>query len=411
MRWESLQSRWLLLAIAVASMMLIGLYQYSWTLYVQPIREELGWAGPTIQTAFVVFTWTMTLTQPLAGIIADRMGPRILNSAGGLIAGLGWVASSLVNTPETLYASYGLGGIGVGILYATSIGIANKWFPDRRGLATGLSSCGYGFGAAVFNPMIAHVINTSGFRATLIQFGVIMLAVLVPIGLLTMYPPSGWMPRVQGSGGSTTLKVNEAIHQYNIREMVSTRQWWLIYLAFILMANTGLMVAAQLTSMGEAFNLPRDIVLLATVTFPITNGLGRILGGWVSDRLGREPTMVTYYAIEGALTLSLLVGGFHPLAFIAIVTLIGLVWGPIFTFFPSIIADYYGRRNSTANYGLTYTAKGWGGLLGVYASSWLADTFGGYGTPIILSATFSLAAAVLITPWILRRPMKNENRE
>jgi OFA family oxalate/formate antiporter-like MFS transporter len=153
------QARWVILAAATLGMMFIGLYQYSWTLFVKPIGNELKTNLVAVQLTFTIFTTIMTFTQPLAGMVADKRGPFYLNLLGGAISGAGLVASSYANSVETLYLTYGIGSIGVGILYATAVGAANKWFPDRRGLATGFASFGYGFGAAVVNPLLSSLIG------------------------------------------------------------------------------------------------------------------------------------------------------------------------------------------------------------------------------------------------------------
>ncbi len=396
---RNVDSRWLFLAAAVASMMLVGLYQYSWFLFVQPLQTELVASASVIQLTFVVSTWAMTLIQPIAGVLADRKGPRTMNVLGALLVGAGWIACSRVPTPETLYVAYGVGGMGSGIIYATSIGTANKWFPDRRGLATGLASFGYGFGATVFNPVISAIIDVSSFHAAFLQIGAIMLIVLLVTGLIISYPPLEQKPSSQGIKAAVT-----ETRQYNIKDMLLTHQWWQIYLAFILTANLGLMVTPQFKPLGSSFNLDAAIIVLASSTWSFTNGVGRILGGIVSDRLGRERTMVLYFLAQAGLTLGLNVAGFNPILFVTIVTLLGLVWGPIFTFFPSIIADYYGRKNSTANYGLTYTAKGWGASLGDFALAILVTVYGGYSMPLIVSAAFSLTSAALVAPIILKKP-------
>jgi OFA family oxalate/formate antiporter-like MFS transporter len=182
--------RWIRLAAATLSMMLIGLYQYSWTLFVQPLQLEFNQGLDTIQLTFTLFVWIMTWTQPVAGFIADQRSPRPLTILGAVLAGMGWIATSFATTPVTLYVTYGVGGIGVGMIYATSVGMASKWFPERRGLANGFTSFGYGFGAAVMNPVIAWIMSSLDFRAAFMYLGAVMLVTLLFLSLSTRYPPS-----------------------------------------------------------------------------------------------------------------------------------------------------------------------------------------------------------------------------
>jgi OFA family oxalate/formate antiporter-like MFS transporter len=401
---ESKTLRWIRLAAATLSMMLIGLYQYSWTLFVQPLQLEFNRGLDTIQLTFTLFVWIMTWIQPVAGFIADQRGPRPLTSLGAALAGIGWIATSFAATPESLYLTYGLGGIGVGMIYATSVGVASKWFPDRRGLANGFTSFGYGFGAAVMNPVIAWIMSAFDFRAAFMYVGAVMLVVLVLLSLSTRYPPSNRLPGEPSSKRRRPANQAGTETNFSPREMMRTRAWWQLYLAFFLTASIGLMVTSQLTPMGDAFNLSPSIVLTAAIVFPIVNGVGRIVGGWVSDRLGREVTMTLFFTCQGISSLLLLFLGPNEIAFITIICLIGLFWGPIFTFFPSITADYYGRKNATTNYGVTYTAKAWGGLIGGYVVAWLVTTGHSFTTPILFAAVFGFTAALLVFPKSLRKP-------
>jgi OFA family oxalate/formate antiporter-like MFS transporter len=346
---------------------------------------------------FTLFVWIMTWTQPIAGYIADRKGPKYLVIGGGILAGAGWIASSFINDALTLYITYSLGAIGVGIIYAISVALGSKWFPDRKGLANGFTSFGYGFGAAIFNPIISLIIATVDFRAAFMYMGLVILLVLLLLGLVTKYPPQDWMP-VQSSSFTALTR------EYSPREMAQTRQWWQIYSAFILTASTGLMITSQLTPMGQAFNLSENIILTATIIFPIFNGFGRLVGGFVSDKFGREKTMTLFFALQGVSSLLLLLFGSKELLFIGIICLISLLSGPIFTFFPSIIADYFGRQHSTTNYGITYTAKAWGGLFGGYIVGWLAASYQSFTTPILMSVVFGISAAILVSPKTLKQP-------
>jgi OFA family oxalate/formate antiporter-like MFS transporter len=404
MEVEQGKARWVLLTAATLSMMLIGLYQYSWTLFVKPLQGHFGWGLETVQLAFTLFVWIMTWTQPVAGYIADRRGPRLLTLLGGALAGTGWVTSSLIDTPEALYLTYGLGGIGVGMTYATSMGLASKWFPERRGLANGFTSFGYGFGAAVMNPLIAGIIASMDFRAAFLYVGGVMLVTLVSLSFITRYPPASWLPPNASSRRASTATQAGTERAYSPKAMIKTRAWWQVYLAFFLTAGTGLMVTSQLNPMGQAFNLSQGIVLTAAIVFPIFNGLGRIFGGWVSDRLGREVTMTLFFTAQGVSTLLLLLLGANEVAFITIICLIGLCWGPIFTFFPSITADYYGRKHATTNYGLTYTAKAWGGVFGGYVVAWLVTTYESFTMPIVIASVFGFTSALLVFPRLLRSP-------
>jgi OFA family oxalate/formate antiporter-like MFS transporter len=393
-----LQSRWVILAIATISMMVIGLYQYSWTIFVAPLQDEFGWSLATVQLTFTLFVWIMTWIQPIAGYIADQKGPRYLAVLGGIIASIGWIMTSFITDSTSLYVSYSIGAVGVGIIYAISVGLASKWFPDRRGLANGFTSFGYGFGAAILNPIISLIIVTIDFRAAFLYMGIVILFILIGLSLVAKYPPSSWMPKV------TSLKTTSNIQDFTPKAIIQLHQWWQIYAAFIVTSSIGLMITSQLTPMGQAFNLSENIVLTATVVFPVFNGLGRIFGGFVSDRFGREKTMTLFFALQGICSLLLLLLGSIELLFIGIICLIGLFWGPIFTFFPSITADYFGRQHSTTNYGITYTAKAWGGLFGGYIVAWLVTSFQSFTTPILMSAVFGFSATLLVSPKLLHRP-------
>lgn len=389
---------------AIACMMLGSLYQYSWALFVLPINEEFRWGFPAIQLTFTIYTWVATWVQPLAGLVADRYGPRRLNMIAGVVAGIGWIASAFADSPLMLYFSYGLGSLGVGVFYATSVNTAIKWFPDRRGLATGLVTFGFGSGAAVFNLVISNLIQTSGYRTAFLNMGIVMVIVLSAGALILNYPHADWKPTNWAVPKLSNTKFKETRHQFSTVEMVKTWQWWVLYVSFVFVSSLGLMISAQMTTMGRALNIPVGLITLALVTFPLANGSGRIIGGAVSDKIGRESTMTIYFVAFGTLSFFMVVFAGNPILFVVLVTLIGLMWGPIFTFYPAVIGDYYGRKNSTTNYGLTYTAKAWGGLLAGYVASLLVLVFGGYSMPIVVSGVISLVSAALIFPRFMKAP-------
>jgi len=237
-----------------------------------------------------------------------------------------------------------------------------------------------------------------------------MLIPLVGFRLFSRYPPARWETPHAASRRGSSPSQPQTETAYGPKAMIMTRAWWQIYLAFFLTAGTGLMVTSQLNPMGQAFDLSQSIVLTAAIVFPVFNGLGRLFGGWVSDRLGREVTMTLFFTAQGLCTLLLLLLGAHEGAFITIICLIGLCWGPIFTFFPSITTDYYGRKNATTNYGLTYTAKAWGGVFGGYVVAWLVTTYESFTMPIVIASVFGFTSALLVFPGLLRSPQRLDSQ-
>ncbi|MEM2094250.1 MAG: OFA family MFS transporter [Candidatus Bathyarchaeia archaeon] len=398
-----IKARWTRLVSATLSMMLIGLYQYSWTIFKNPIQEALHQDIATVQLTFTISTWAMTLSQPFSGYFADKYGSLPVNIIGGMVVGLGWICSSLAQTINALYLAYGLGAAGVGAIYGTSMSTASRLFPERRGFATGVAAFGFGFGAALLNGPISWMVETLGYKAALQCFGLFMLGALTVFGFLSRYPSVGTHHENPEEEVKKGLLYRTVVH-YSPKQMLRTRQWWILYVTFTLTASTGLMVTAQLADMGRFFGVSSRLVLLASEVFAITNGVGRIVGGWVSDRLGRERTMSIFFTLQGVLSIMLLRLGTFEVFFVILVAAIGFLWGPIFTFFPALTADYYGRRNSTVNYGITYTAKGWGGLLGGYVAAILSSQYGGFIAPILTSTLFNFAAALAVMPRVMSSP-------
>jgi OFA family oxalate/formate antiporter-like MFS transporter len=181
--------RWALLGAAFVIMMIVSIYQYSWFLFAYAFEKQYGWSLATIGLTFTVFTYTATFIQPFSGYIADTYGPRTVALTASVLAALGYILASGATTPGMLYLYYGLGGVGVGILYGISTASAIKWFPDRRGFATGLVVFGFGAGTALFNWFIEKLIEIKGLPSTFMVLGVGMLISLIPLSLLYRYPP------------------------------------------------------------------------------------------------------------------------------------------------------------------------------------------------------------------------------
>lgn len=396
------RSRWVIIFLAMGVMMVISIYQYSWSLFAYGIRKDLGWDLAILGMAFTIFN-IATFTQPFAGIIADLKGPRGVALLGALLVGFGFILASVVTLPWHLYLFYGIGGTGVGFLYGVSAASAVKWFPDRRGLATGLVVFGFGAGTAIFNWIIQDWIATHGFRTTFVYVGIGMLIFLVPASFFYKYPPANWDSAFEGGGKKNAPPAVD----YRPQEMFGTVQWYLVYFAFSFTISIVLMFAAQIKMMAKEFNLPAGYFTLLLVLFPLGNGFSRMLGGAVSDKIGREKTMSIFYTLLGFSIITLVLLGGNPLLFVIFVVIASLLGGSPFAIYPALIGDYYGPKYATTNYGITYTAKAWAGLISGWASGYFVAQTGSYEIPLIVVAACSLAAAILSSPWILKPPKQS----
>jgi OFA family oxalate/formate antiporter-like MFS transporter len=344
--------------------------QYGWTLFVNPINDKYQWGKAAIQVAFTVFVVTETWLVPIEGWFVDRYGPRIVTLIGGAFCAIGWTMNAYADSLAMLYAAAAVGGIGAGAVYGTCVGNALKWFPDRRGLAAGLTAAGFGAGSALTVVPIAAMIRDSGYEHTFLVFGIGQGIIVMLAALLLTAPDAAYKDRML-AGRPTANNVTR--RQYGPSEMVRTPVFWLMYLMFVLMAAGGLMATASLAPIAKDFQVdgvPVSILglTLPALTFALTidrvmNGVTRPFFGWISDRIGRENTMVIAFTIEGVGILALGMFAHHPFAFVLLTGLVFFAWGEIYSLFPSTCADTYGDKQATANAGLLYTAKGTASLL------------------------------------------------
>lgn len=353
-------ARWVQLALAVIAMMAISSPQYVWTLFTGPLVEATHASLPAVQVTFSILVVLQTWAAPGQGWLIDRFGPRLLVAAGAVLSGLGWVLASRVSSIWALYASYGLFcGIGTGFVYIGTIGLMVRWFPERRGFAVGMVAAGYGFGALATTFPIDATIRAMGFRGTLAAFGVALGLIGAAAALFLRAP----RPDEVRSGEELASGAPPSV-------MLRSPIFWLMFLMMAMMSTGGLMVVSNFKSFATDFGTAKAEVLgaaavpLALSIDRIANGLTRPFFGWLSDRIGREPTMALAFALEGAAIAMLLVFRQDPLAFVILSGLVFFGWGEIFSLFPSTLTDTFGERHATTNYGFLYMAQGIGSVLG-----------------------------------------------
>lgn len=397
--------RWVIIGASFVIMMIISIYQYSWFLFAYALQRQFDWDLATIGLTFTIFAYAATFVQPFSGFIADSYGPRRVSVAASFLVALGFILASFASTPPIYYLFYGLGGLGVGVLYGISTACAVKWFPDRRGFAAGLVVFGFGAGTAIFNWFIQGLLESKGVNSTFLLLGFFMMVTLVPLALFYRYPSEGW----SASFVSDTEKIKTSI-DYKPVEMLRSYQWFIIYFSFAATVSIVLMFGAQMKMLAKEFDIPQSYFSLVLVLFPLGNGLSRVFAGGVSDRIGRERTMMIFYSLLGLSILAFVMFGRIPVLFLVLVFAAALLGGAPFALYPATIGDYYGSKFSTTNYGITYTAKAWAGLISGWLSGFLVMKFGSYRFPMIIVAVGSLMAAVLSNQKLLKPPVAKNPR-
>lgn len=404
---RSASYRWMQLILGIVAMAMIANLQYGWTLFVDPIAAKHGWSRAAIQVAFTIFVLTETWLVPIEGWFVDKFGPRPVVFVGGLLCGLGWVMNSYADSLAVLYTSAVICGIGAGAVYGTCVGNALKWFPDRRGLAAGLTAAGFGAGSAATIIPISSMIASKGYEAAFLYFGIGQGVIVILVALFLTRPP------VFKKGEGTAAKVQQSNNEYKPSEVVREPVFWIMYLMFVMVAAGGLMATAQLGSIARDFKV-FDVnfnvmgMVLPALTFALAidrvlNGLTRPFFGWVSDHIGREPTMFIAFGIEAVGILALYHFGHNPIAFVVLTGIVFFAWGEIYSLFPSTCADTFGAKYATANSGLLYTAKGTASLL-VPISAVLASATGGWYAVFVVASILNAAAALMA--WFVLKPMR-----
>jgi len=397
--------RWRQLAACIVAMMAVANLQYAWTLFTIPLTQSLNATLSGAQVAFTLFILAETWLVPFEGWLVDRIGARAVVSAGGLLVGISWIGAGLADSLSGLYLFYALGGLGAGAVYGASIGTALKWFPDRRGLAAGLTAGAYGAGTALTVLPIQWMIHSHGYRSAFLAWGIVQgLCVMVMAQLLTR-PPAAWRPR--GWDADTSAAQGQTLRSYHPLEVVKTRPFWVMYLMMVLVAFGGLMVTAQLKPIAHTYGLDRGALVigmsalsLALILDRVLNGLTRPFWGWVSDHLGRYDTMAIAFCAEALAIIALLNLVHRPVWFVVLTGLAFFAWGEIFSLFPAAIGDVFGPAYATTNYGLQYTAKGVAAIFAGWGAARLVE-LGGSWIPIFwVAVVCDLVAAGLAVLWL-----------
>jgi OFA family oxalate/formate antiporter-like MFS transporter len=388
-------TRWTQLICCVICMIMIANLQYGWTLFVNPINKAHGWSIASIQFAFAIFIALETWLTPIEGWIADTIGPKIVVAFGGIMVGIGWVINAHATSLEMLYLGAVVGGTGGGAVYATSVGQAVKWFPDRRGLAVGLTAAGYGAGAVLTVIPIRYVIAHYGYETAFLWFGIVQGLVVFVLAWLLRAPEPGEL------AAAPAAKVAMTKRSFSPLEVLKNPVFWMLYIMFVMVSASGLMATAQIAVIARDFNIANVILFgsatvltVALIVDGLCNGGARPLFGWVSDNIGREYTMAIAFGLGACAYWLLGTLGATPWFFVLFAALIFLTWGEIFSLFPSTCTDTFGTKFATVNLSLLYTAKGTSAFL-VPVANLIKGHFGSWHYVFVLTAIMNLVVVAL----------------
>ena len=391
-------TRWGQLIFGIICMVMIANLQYGWTLFVNPIDQKYHWGRAAIQVAFTIFVLTETWLVPFEGYLIDKFGPKVMVCGSGVLVAIAWMINSIADSLFLLYVGAAIGGIGAGVIYGASVGNALKWFPDRRGLAAGLTAAGFGAGSALTVIPIANMIHSVGYQAAFFWFGLGQGIVVVLVALLLKAPQAGEVP------APAAPAVQQTRRDVGPAEVVRQPVFWVMYAMFVMVGSGGLMAIAQLAPIANDYKIAAIPVSILGLTLPaltfaltidrVLNGVCRPFFGWVSDQIGRENTMFIAFLIEGIGIYALLTFATNPVMFVVLSGLVFFAWGEIYSLFPATCTDIFGRKFATTNYGMLYTAKGTASLL-VPLSSVLTAATGSWHAVFYVAALLNIAAAVM----------------
>ncbi len=391
------ESRWFVVAGAILIQLSLGSL-YSWSVFVKPFLTAFpGSTSTQVSLPFTIALGTFSVTMVFAGLWQDRSGPRVVATAGGLVLGLGNILASQAARLELVYATYGvLGGIGIGLAYVCPIAACIKWFPDKRGLVSGLAVAGFGAGSFFYAQFANYLIGLgspeSSWRQAFIILGAIYMISILAGAQLLRNPPSGWLP-VGQSPSQSSAKTMVSGHTW--KEMVKTGTFYRLWAMFAFAASSGLMVIGHLSPFGQESGLAAAEAATIVGVLALFNGAGRVIWGFVSDRIGRQRTMLAMFVLNATVMFLLREMGRTTLLLAMAAATVGFCFGGTLAIFPSATADSFGTKYLGVNYGLMFTAYGVAGIIGPVVGALVHDLSGTYVYAFFVAAALSVMSAIL----------------
>jgi OFA family oxalate/formate antiporter-like MFS transporter len=416
MTQQRVGNRWFVVVGAILVQLCLGAI-YAWSVFT-PILAEAGWSKVQTQGVFAAGLASFAVATVVAGQLMRRTGPRPLAWVGGIVLGAGYILAGLTggtNFMATLLLIGIAGGFGIGLAYVVPIAVGMRWFPDKKGFITGLAVAGFGFGATIWVKLAGawgHLLDRVGLGSTFMIYGAAFVVLVLVGGIWMRFPPEGWLPKgydptAPANGGSAATMPS---HDFVTGEMLATPQYYLILLTMILSTGAGLMSIGLMklfpmqALMAGGLDTAAASAVAGTamaVFFSLANGIGRIVWGMVSDRLGAKRSIIIMTATQGLVVLAFQVMAGTPALLYLGAALIGFNFGGNFALFPMITAGTFGARNIGQLYGWVFLAYGIGGIAGPIMGGRLGD-MGNFPLAFTICGVGCLAAAGLIS--LVRKP-------
>jgi OFA family oxalate/formate antiporter-like MFS transporter len=394
---------WTVVLAALAINLLLGVL-YAWSVMGKALVLQWHWTKEQAALPFSVSAGAFAIMMIFAGRFQDKIGPRVVAMLGGILLGAGLVASSFAHTPQLMWVSFGLiGGLGIGLGYSATTPPSIKWFPPaRKGLITGIVVSGVGLAAVYIAPLTQFLLKVTSISNTFLILGIGTIVLVSLLAQLLANPPAGYIAAGSAPPSATSAKPASAARpDLDWHEMLHSPQFYQLWAMFVLAASAGLMIISQIALIAKDQAHIDKWGFAPVATLALFNTLGRIVSGFLSDRIGRANTMVLAFVFQ-AINMFAFSHYTTPVLLICGSAFTGLCYGTIFTLFPATTADFYGVRNLGVNYGLVFTGFGFAGVLGPIFGARIRDSFGSYHSAFLISGLMLLVGAILA--FTLRAP-------
>jgi len=381
---------WFITFAALFINLILGIL-YSWSVIKKELVSDWGWSNTEASLPYIISVATFAITMIFAGRAQDKYGPRPVALFGGVLLGGGLIASSFAHSLPLMILTFGIiGGMGIGFGYSAVTPCAIKWFDSKRkGLISGIVVSGVGLSPVYIAPITNALLKTHSIEETFLYLGIFSLVGILALSMFVRNPPEGYIP-VSTSATPAATKAND----YTWQEMVKTKPFWMLWLAYLMSGAAGLMLIAHLTSIAVVQANWQGGFLLVVI-LAVFNALGRVIGGVLSDKVGRTNSMLIVFILQA---INMFIFTYYQSVPLLITgsAIAGLAYGALFALFPAATADFFGMKNLGVNYGLIFCGWGVAGVVGPLLGAFVADATGTYSISFIASAIMLLIGAAIV---------------